>query len=67
MFSFGFEIILLCIQFQFNTMTFITYAWSLQLSVGWATDMNTLFKPYLKFRTIKPDRDEIGRYMEGEY
>ena len=29
--------------------------------------MKTLFKPYLKFRTIKPDRDEIGRYMEGEY
>ena len=29
--------------------------------------MNTLFKPYLKFRNIKTDRDEIGRYMEGEY
>ena len=29
--------------------------------------MKTLFKPYLKFRTIKTDRDEIGRYMEGEY
>ena len=26
-----------------------------------------LFKPYLKFRNIKTDRNEIGRYVQGEY
>ena len=65
MFSFGFEIISLRIQLWSNTMTY--NVWFLPLSVGWATDMKTLFKPYLKFRTIKTDRDEIGRYMESEY